>query len=356
MNARLLPMIAVLALLAPMPSPATASQPTQPTYHISKIVPLGAPDRWDYVVFDPDSDRVYVAHGDRLSVVDGTSGAVIGTVAGMPGGTHGVAFSHATGQGFTDDGKAGIAVAFDLKTLKAVKQIKAEEDADGIIFDPASGHIFVIDGDSGKLTVIDPKTDAVVATIDGGGGLEFGDTGGNGKIYVDGVAKNEIVRVDTATNTADAHWAMPTCVKPHGLAIDRVHHRLFASCSNNVMVVMNADNGAVIATLPIGAGTDFASFDPRRGLAYSSNRDGTLSVVAEKSPDDFSVLPAIPTQIGARTMAIDPQSGRIYLVTADMTVNQSAAPTDFRHRYRIKPGSVRLLFLDQAAASPKSAN
>jgi len=195
--------------------------------------------------------------------------------------------------------------------------------------------------------VIDPKTDAVVATTDGGGALEFGDTGNNGKFYVDGTEKNEIVRVDTATNTADAHWPMPTCLKPHGLAIDREHHRLFASCSNKVMVVMNADTGVVMATLPIGEGTDFASFDPQSGLAYSSNRDGTLSVVAETSPDKFQPLPPILTQIGARTMAIDPESGRIYLVTADMTANESAAPADSRHRYSVKSGSVRLLFLDR---------
>lgn len=125
-----------------------------------------------------------------------------------------------------------------MATLKPLKQIKAEPDADGIVFDPPSGHIFVIDGDSGKLTVIDPKTDTVVATIDGGGALEFGDSGNDGKLYVDGVEKNEIVRVDTASNTVDAHWPMPTCVKPHGLAIDREHHRLFASCSNQVMVVI----------------------------------------------------------------------------------------------------------------------
>jgi YVTN family beta-propeller protein len=228
-----------------------------------------------------------------------------------------------------------------------VKRIKAESDADGIVFDPPSGHIFVIDGDSGKLTVIDPKTDAVVATIDGGGGLEFGDTGNNGKFYVDGFKKNEIVRVDTATNVADAHWAMPTCVGPHGLAIDRAHRRLFATCSNKVMVVINADNGTVIATLPIGEGSDFAAFDPERGLAFSPNRDGTLSVIAEISPENFVALPAIPTQLGARTMAIDPDSGRIYLVTAEMTVNESAALADSRHRYSVKPGSVRLLFLDR---------
>ena len=345
--------IVVTAALFSPPASAQAMLHTEkpnnesPTYHISKSVALGVPDRWDYVVFDPDSHRVYVAHGDRITVVDGQSGAMVGTVEGMPGGTHGVAISHVTGKGYTDDGKAGMAVEFDLQTLKVVKQIKAESDADGIVFDPPSGHIFVIDGDSAKLTVIDPKTDTVVATIDGGGGLEFGDTGNNGKLYVDGVEKNEIVRVDTARNVADAHWAMPTCVKPHGLAIDRARHRLFATCANKVMVVMDADNGSVLATLPIGEGTDFASFDPQRGMAYSSNRDGTLSVVAETSPENFVAMPAIQTQIGARTMAIDPKSGRIYLVTADMIVNEAAAPADFRHRYSIKPGSVRLLFLDR---------
>jgi YVTN family beta-propeller protein len=340
--------VVTAALFAPNAVVTAASQAEPPHYNISKVVPLGPPDHWDYVVFDPDSRRVYVAHGDRVTVVDGDSGAVIGAVEGMPGGTHGIAVSHATGNGYTDDGKAGMVVEFDLTSLKVLKQIKAKTDADGIVFDPPSGHIFVIDGDSGKLTVINPRTDAVVATIDGGGGLEFGDTGNNGKFYVDGAEKNEIVRVDTATNMADAHWAMPTCVRPHGLAIDRVHHRLFASCSNQVMIVMNADNGAVIATLPIGEGTDFASFDPERGLAYSSNRDGTLSVIAERSPDSFLSLPAIPTQLGARTMAIDPKSGRIYLVTADMTVNEAAAPSDSRHRYSVKPGSVRLLFFDRA--------
>ena len=128
------------------------------------------------------------------------------------------------------------------------------------------------------------------------------------------------MRVDTAKNVVDAHWPMPTCVKPHGLAIDRAHHRLFATCSNKIMVVMNADNGAVIATIPIGQGSDFAAFNPKRGLAFSSNRDGTLSVIAEVSPENFVALSEIPTQLGARTMAIDPKSGRIYLATAEMAV------------------------------------
>jgi DNA-binding beta-propeller fold protein YncE len=147
-----------IVLLASNTLVTAASRAESSTYHISMVVPLGPPDRWDYVVFDPDTRRVYVAHGDRVTVVDGTNGRVVGTVEGMPGGTHGVAVSHATGTGYTDDGKAGVVVEFDLTKLKVLKRIKAEADADGIVFDPASGHIFVIDGDSGKLTVIDPKT------------------------------------------------------------------------------------------------------------------------------------------------------------------------------------------------------
>ena len=317
-----------------------------PNYAITKTVALGAPDHWDYVVFDPVLNWVYVSHSDKVSVVDGTSGAIIGQVEGIAGSTHGIASVHALGKGYTDDGKAGIAVAFDLKTLKILKQIKAEPDADGIVYDAPSGHVLVIDGDSGKVTVIDPKTDTVVATIDGGGGLEFGVSGDNGKFYVDGAEKGEIVRMDTTTNTADAHWPMPGCVKPHGLAIDRAHMRLFASCASKVMTVLDANNGTVLASLPIGEGTDFAEFDPTRDLAFSSNRDGTLSIIAEKSPSSFVALPAVPTAYGARTMAVNTKTGRLYLVTADMTVNQAAAPNDFRHRYTITPGSVKLLFLD----------
>lgn len=338
--------IAVLALSLAASFGGHVFAQSPPSYRITKTVTLGAPDRWDYAVFDPVLGRVYVSHGEKVTVVDGTSGAIVGQIDGITGTTHGIASVHALGKGYTDDGKAGTAVSFDLKTLKVIKQIKAEPDADGIVYDPPSGHVLVIDGDSGKVTVIDPKTDSAVATIDGGGGLEFGVSGENGKFYVDGVEKNEIVRMDTATNKADAHWPMPGCVKPHGLAIDRAHARLFASCSNKVMVVVDADTGAVIANLPIGAGTDFAEFDPTRGLAFSSNRDGTLSIIAEKSPTSFVVLPPVTTEIGARTMAIDPKTGRIYLVTADMTLNEAAPAADRRHRYNVKPGSVRLLFLD----------
>jgi YVTN family beta-propeller protein len=331
--------IVLVATSCLLGSTATAASPL---YRLVKTVPLGAPDRWDYVVYE--GGRVYVAHGDRVSVLDGRSGARIGEVEGLPGGPHGIAV--AAGKGYTDDGSAGTAVVFDLKTLKALKTVKAEPDADGIVYDPASRHVFVIDGDSGKLTVIDPQDDSVVATIDAGGGLEFGVSGGNGKFYVDGAEKNELVRIDTAANKVDAHWPLTGCLKPHGLAMDRTSHRLFASCANKVMTVVNAETGAVLANVSIGEGSDFAMFDPVRHRAFSSNRDGTLSVIAEASGGRFDALTPVKTALGARTMAIDPASGRLFLVTADFAVNDAAAASDVRHRYTVKPGSAKLLILE----------
>ena len=250
----------------------------------------------------------------------------------------------ALGKGYTDDGKAGVAVAFDLKTLKEIKRIKTQPDADGIVYDATSGHLLVITGDSGKVSVIDPKTDTVIATIDGGGPLEFGVLGGNGKFYVDGEDKNEIVRMDLATNTADAHWPLTGCKTPHGLAIDRANMVLFASCGSKVMDVVSATDGKVLATLPIGEGTDFAEFDPARGLAFSSNREGTVSVVARQG-GKYVALPPITTQRGARTMALDPRTGRIFVVAADSTVND-AVPANDRARYKVTPGSAKLLVFE----------
>lgn len=323
---------------------ATAALAADPAYKLVKEVALGAPDRWDYVVYDGAQDRVFVAHSDRVTVVDNKTLTVVGNVEGTTGGSHGIAF--AAGKGYTDDGKAGVAVVFDPVTLKVLKTIKAEPDADGVVFEPVSGHIFVIDGDSGKLTVIDPKTDTVVATVDAGGGLEFGVSGENGKFYVDGAEKGEIVRVDVKTNKADAHWPVKGCLKPHGLAIDRSAMRLFASCANKIMAVVDANTGALLSSLPIGEGTDFDVFDPARKWALSSNRDGTLSVIAETGPNSFAALPPVTTAFGARTVAIDPKTGRLFLVTANYDVNESAA--DARHRYVVKPGSAKLLVLDPA--------
>lgn len=321
-------------------------------YHLTRSVRLGAPDRWDYVVHDSVSHRVYVAHGDHLTVVDARNGRIIGQVAGMPGGTHGIAISHAAGLGFTDDGEAGEAVAFSLKTLKAVKHLAAAADSDAVTVDPTSGHVFVVDGDPGLLTVIDPMADRVVATVHVGSKLEFIAPGNNGKVYVNGVEKQEIFRVDTATNRVDATWPIPQCEAPHGLAVDTVTHRVFSSCENGRLVVVNADTGAVVATLPIGQGTDAAAFDPTRKLVFSSNgMDGTLSVIREVDANTFVPAGTIKTALSARTMSVDPVSGRVFLVAADTNAKAMAAFRAARHAGRRGPspfvqGSLKLLFFD----------
>ena len=325
-------------------SAALAQPAAMPAYKITKVVPLGAPDHWDYVVFDSASQRVYVAHASQVDVVDGRSGRFIGKVAGVSGGAHGIAISAANGRGYTDDGSAGAAVVFDLKTLKTLRRINIKDDADAMVYDPRSGHIFVVDGED--VTVIDPATDKTVGVIGLDEKLEYAAAPGDGKLYVNGTEKRELIRIDTLTNTVDARWSTPDCERPHGLALDAQSHRAFISCVNRIMAVVNTDTGAVIANLPIHAGTDAAAFDPKRKLAFSSSGDGTISVIREVNPDTFLALGAFETQATGRTMAVDPQTGRLFVAAAD--IDQAAAPDPKGRpdRPKLTPGSLKLLFID----------
>ncbi|MDB5725932.1 MAG: YncE family protein [Novosphingobium sp.] len=317
-------------------------QAAPPSYTLTKAVALGTPDRWDYVVFNAGTGRVYVAHGDRVTVVDARSGAIVGEVSDIAGGTHGTAISLATGQGFTDDGKNGQVVAFDLKTLKVTHQITADMDADAIVFDKATGHVFVIEGDPGAITVVDPATDAAIANIKVGEKLEYGTPDDKGMIYVAGEANSDLVKIDTRTNRVVAHFPTPDCVSPHGVAIDKVGRRLFMGCTNSVMMVIDADTGRVVAKLPIGKGSDAVAFDPSRRRAFSSNgADGTITVYQQTSPDAYTALAPITTQISGRTMSVDPVSGRLFVAAAD--TDPSTTPGG---RPKVRAGTLKLLLLD----------
>jgi DNA-binding beta-propeller fold protein YncE len=345
---RLMSGAVTLAVIAAAPflsiSPCQASAPK---YTITRTVSLGAPDRWDYLAFDTKSKRVFVSHGDRVTIVNADDGSIAGQVEGFAGGTHGIVILTAAGRGYTDDGRAGTAASFDLTTFEVGKAIAADDDADGIAFDRVSGHLFVVDGDPGKLTVIDPKTDAVVANVDAGGKLEFAVSGNNGYLYVNGEAKHEIVRVDTRTNKVDAHWPMPTCESPHGLAIDTSTHRLFSGCINSVLVVMDSANGKIIASVPIGRGSDAVAFDPKRKLIFSSNgQDGTLSVIQEADARTFVPVATIPTAVSGRTMTIDPETGQLYVAAAEVDTKAAAAMSPPPRRMPLVPGSLKLLILD----------
>lgn len=316
-----------------------------PTYSLAKSVPLGAPDRWDYVVYDDQSNRVFVAHNDRLAVIDAGTGTLVGEVQGITGGTHGSAVSLPTGQGFTDDGHNGKAVAFDLHTLKVTHVIPADVDADALALDRLTGHLFVIEGDPAAITVIDPKTDAPIASIKAGVKLEFAVPDNRGSIYVAGEGNGDVLKVDARSNTIVNRWPTSGCTSPHGIAVDVSAHRVFMGCSNSVMMVVDTLSGRTVAKLPIGRGSDAVAFDPVRKRVFSSNgRDGTISVYQEVTPDRYAALPSIQTIVSARTMSLDPKTGRLFVAGAD---TEPAATPDARPR--MKPGSLRLMIFEPRA-------
>lgn len=334
----------VLATSLLLALPASAAD-APALYKPAGTVALGAPERWDYIVFDPGSHRIYVTHGDRVSVVDGTSGKLTGTIA-IPGVTHGVGISTSTGTGYTDDSEAGVAVPFDLTTLKTGTPIKTAPDADGIVLDPASGHMLVINGDSGSVSVIDVHSNTVLATIDGGGGLEFGVVDDKGSFYVDGAAHNELVRINTLTDKVDAHWPLQGCERPHGIALDGLTRRLFVSCANAALVVVDADSGKQLASFPIGKYNDGAAFDPVRKRILAANGDGTLTVIEEKDANTFVPLGTVQTPLAARTVAIDEKTGRVYLATADIAKIEPPAKPGGRPKVTFVPDSLKLIELD----------
>lgn len=336
---------AVAFTIAVMPvKPGIAASPL---YTLTKTVPLGGDIKWDYLHFDPASDEVFVSHGTELTVLNAKTGAIAGHIMGLEG-SHGIAIDDAAGLGYADNAKTKTAIVFDLKTLKIVKTIPALLDADGMAFDPVSKQVFIAGGDAKAVLAIDTRTNEPVKSISLGGAPEFLAADGAGSLYLNINDKNEIVRIDTKTNSVVARWPVAPCDRPTGLAIDTVSRRLFSSCENALMMVVDADNGKIVASLPIGKGTDAAAFDPRRKLAFSSNRDGTLSVIQENDPDNFTVLGPVKTEPGARTMAVDPVTGRIFLVTAK--VKSAGAPkyAGGPPFYKFIPGTVRALYFAPA--------
>lgn len=329
--------VGLIALAIAVPPSSALAAPTQ-SYTLVKTVPLGAPDRWDYVVYDDQTDRVLVAHGDRVDVLDGGSGKLIGEVTGITGGTHGSAVSVSTGQGFTDDGRNGKAIAYDLRSFKVTHEIPADVDADALALDRATGHLFVIEGDPAAITVIDPKRDAPIATIKAGEKLEYAAADGHGSVFVAGEANGDLVKIDARTNRVAAHWPAPGCTSPHGLAVDARLHRAFMGCANSVMAVLDTRTGRMVAKLPIGSGNDAVAFDPVRKRVFSSNgRDGTISAYQQQSANDYVALAPIQTVVSARTMSLDPKTGRLFVAGADTD------PSSTGGRPTVRPGTLRLL-------------
>jgi DNA-binding beta-propeller fold protein YncE len=293
-------------------------------YHVIKNIQIGGEGFWDYLSVDNTARRLYVSHGAMVLVIDLETDKVVGEINNTPG-VHGIALAPELNRGFISCGRADTAIVFDLKTLKVIGKVKTGTNPDAILYDPATKQVFVYNGRSNDATVFNAATDEITGTIALGGKPEFSRTDGKGKVYVNIENLSEVVEIDSRTLAITRRFSIKPGEEPTGMGFDIANHRIFSGCGNKIMTVLDTETGKVIATVPIGEGCDGAGFDPETGLAFCSNGEGTLTVVQESSPGKFEVAETATTQIGARTMTIDPKTHNIYLPTAQFS--PPAAPT-----------------------------
>ena len=331
--------LAALALgLAVAP---TLAAPTAPAnYHLLQTFKPSGEGGWDYLTLDSQARRFYISRGTHMQVLDADTGKLIGDIPDTNG-VHGIALAPKLGRGFTSNGRDNSVTIVDLKTLKAIGTVSVGNRPDCIIYDPATKRVFTFNGGSDDATAIDAASGKVVRTIPLGGRPEFAVADGAGMIYDNLEDKGEIVAIDSRTLAVKSRWPLAPAESPSGLAMDTKNRRLFAVCDGGKMAVVNADTGAVVATPAIGNGPDAAGFDPKKQLVFSSNgQDGTLTVLHENTPDTYTVVQTVPTQAGARTMAVDTKTQHVFLVTATPL---PAAPGDPPRRRSYLPGSFVVL-------------
>jgi DNA-binding beta-propeller fold protein YncE len=325
---------------------AAAAQ-SAPRFHQIASFTLGGDGGWDYLTLDTVYHRLFIARNDRVMVVDERSGKLLGEIPGLHR-THGVALDFHTGHGFVTGSGDSSVTMFDLTTLKVLGASKAGAGTDALIFDEASGHTLSFNGGGNSSSVVDGRTGAVVATIPLGGRPEFAVSDGTGKVFVNLEDSSAVVEIDTKTNRVTRRWPLAPCESPSGLAIDVAHHRLFSGCENKMMAVSDYAAGKVVATAPIGSGVDADRFDPITELAFSSNGEGTITVVHEDGPEKFSVAQTIATAPGARTMEMDHAAQKLFTVTARFgPAPAQATPDNPRKRPPILPNSFVLLVFGQ---------
>jgi len=304
---------------------------------VTKTFHIASSGGWDYLAVSPVSNSLYVSHGTQVNILDKTSGDSIGVIPNTIG-VHGIAFAPEFGKGFTSNGRLNNVTVFDIKTNNVLDSIKTGENPDAIMFDPFSKKIITCNGRSKDLTVIDPSNNSVVATIPLDGKPETAVSDAEGKIYVNIEDKSEISKVDMKTNKVETTWSISPGESPSGLAIDRKTHRLFAGCDNKMLVVVNADNGKVVAQLPIGDGCDGTGFDNDLKYAYASCGEGILTVIQEKSADKFTVIDNVQTKRSARTCVVDEKNHEVFLSAADLQPNTPAGT-----RPQMIPGTFQVL-------------
>ncbi|HTQ59932.1 MAG TPA: hypothetical protein VMI32_06905 [Candidatus Solibacter sp.] len=293
-------------------------------YHLIKKYSFGPADGskgeyFDYITVDSEARRVYLSRGTEIDVINADSGELIGKITGLKR-DHGVAVAKEFDKGFISDGEEGKVVVFDLKTLKVTGEVKAEKDADCVAYDPFTKRVFVMEGDAESATVIDARNDSVVKTIALGGGPEFAVADGKGTVYINLENKNELLSVDARTLEINSRWPVAPAGGPTALAIDVEHHRLFtAGRKPQMLVVLDSENGKVIQSFPISGGVDADRFEPSTGRIFVSTREGKVHVFHEDTPNKYSEVETIETEVGAKTMGLDTKTHNVFVDTADFT-------------------------------------
>jgi hypothetical protein len=342
----LLPRLLCLLALAPL-GVAQAGGP--PHYRITHQVSLPGDEGWDYLVYDQGGRRLFVSHGTHVLVVDGDKLTVTGEIADTPG-VHGIALAPDLGRGYVSAGRAGTVVVFDLKTLARLKEIKVTgENPDAILYDPATQRVFTFNGRGRNATAIDARSDEVVGSVALDGKPEFAVTDAKGHVYVNLEDRNSLAQLDPQKLAVRSVWPLAGCEEPSGLALDAAHGHLTPVCGNKVMAVVDAASGKLLGSAPIGAGVDAAAFDPGTGLAFASCGEGVLTTVHLGPSGSPQLVQSAATQRGARTMALDLEKHRVFLVTADFGPPPPATAAQPHPRPSLVPGSFRLLVLESGS-------
>ena len=323
---------------------AVAVAASAPGYHIVNTWKLGGEGGWDYLKIDSEARRMYISRGTKVVVIDADSGKTVGEIADTQG-VHGIALAREFGKGFTSNGRENTVSVFDIESLKTLNKVKVGNRPDAILYDPATKRIFTFNAGSQDATAVDAAKGEVVGTIPLGGKPEFAASDGKGTVFVNLEDQNQLFALDAKGLTVKERWPLPGCDEPSGLALDAKNRRLFVGCGNKVMPIVNADNGKVLATLPIGGGVDATAFDDGTGLAFASCGEGVLTVVSEESPNKFSVAENVPTERGARTMALDSKTHQVYTVTAKFGPPPAATPEQPHPRPSILPDTFMVLVL-----------
>jgi len=312
-------------------------------YHFLAEIPIGGEGGWDILTIDSPANRLYLSHATKVVVVDLNKNAVAGEIADTPG-VHAFVAVPEFQRGFCSNGKEAKSSMVDLSTLRTISKIDTGQNPDAVVYEPRHHEVYVFNHSGNSATVINAKSATVTATIPLGGSPEFAAVDETaGRVYCNIEDRSEIAVIDSAKHEVIAHWPLAPGEEPTGIALDAAHHRVFAACHNKMMVMLNTENGKVMVNVPIGAGVDGCAFDDATQFAFASCGDGTITIAKEESPEKLNAVQTLKTERGARTMALDPRTHRIYLPTAQFQPSPSPLPGGSPSRPTIVPNTLKLL-------------